>query len=228
MSDPERSQRRLWAAAAGLLALLAWQGHSIAHELPRFEQAIESLGPWAPVAFCAAVILLEPLLVPETLFAVTAGAVFGPFGGTVYYGVAVYFACLLAQWLGGRWLKAPVLRRLESHDRVRKLVREAATGGVRPTFLVRLVPVNQALLSYALGATGVPLRNALFGNFGMFTHLLPPLYFGAAAVHVTRMAGTHHTQWERDGVLGMLALGLCALVALQVTRRARARTLNAA
>lgn len=222
MSDPARAQRVRWLAAAGVLALLAWQGHPLAQALPRFERAIEGLGPWGPVAFCVAVLLLEPLLVPDTLFALAVGAVFGPIAGTVYYAGAVYVACLVTQWLGARWLRTPVLRRLASHDRIQALVRRAADGGTRATLLVRLVPVNQALLGYALGAAGVPLRNAFAGNLGMFVHMLPTLYFGAAAVHVTRMAGTGHTQWERDGVIGMLALGVCVLLALRVGRRAGA------
>ena len=93
------------------------------------------------------------------------------------------------------------------------MVLDAPKGGVRFTFLVRLVPVNQALLSYALGAAGVPLRVAVAGNLGMFTHMLPTVYFGAAAVHMTRMAGKGHREWEIDGVLLMLGLGVCVAVA---------------
>jgi hypothetical protein len=83
-----------------------------------------------------------------------------------------------------------VLRLLETHPRLLAVVQEARGQGVRFTFLVRLLPVNQALLSYALGAARGPLRSALAGNLGMFTHMLPTVYFGAAAVHMTRMAGT--------------------------------------
>ncbi len=216
-----KTHRFLWPVAAVMLALLAWQGHHLADGLPRFELAIENLGPWGPVVFCAALILLEPLLVPDTLFALAAGVAFGPVAGTIYYAGAVYVMSLLSHWLGGHWLRAPVLRRLEKSARIRGLVERAATGGTRLTFLVRLVPVNQALLGYAFGAAGVPLRNAFVGNLGMFPHMLPTLYFGAAAVHVTRMAGTHHTQWERDGILGMAALGACVVLASWLIRRAR-------
>ena len=219
MNHAERSHRLLWLAGGVVLVLLAWQGHRVAHWLPAFEQTIESLGPWGPVLFCAALLVLEPLFVPDTLFALAAGAAFGPIAGSVYYCGAVYAACLGIQWLGGRWLKAAVERQLVTHERILELVTKAARGGTRVTFLVRLVPVNQALLSYALGAAGVPLRNALVGNLGMFPHMLPTLYLGAAAVHMTRMAGTGHTQWERDGVLGMLGLGACIWLALRVTRR---------
>lgn len=210
-----------------MLVVLAWQGEHLAHLLPRFEQAIQNLGPWGPIAFIAAVLVFEPLLVPDTLFAITAGVAFGPVEGTLYYVVAVYAVCLIAHGLGARWLKGPVLRQLAAQPRIRTLVEKAATGGVRPTLFVRLVPVNQTLVSYALGAMGVPLRSAWAGNLAMFTHMLPSVWFGAAAVHMTRMAGTHHTAWERDGILGMLALGICAVLAMHVSDRARREIITA-
>jgi hypothetical protein len=54
----------------------------------------------------------------------------------------------------------------------------------------------------------------------MFTHMFPTVYFGAAAVHMTRMAGTGHKQWETEGVRLMLGLGVCVALTLLVTRRA--------
>ena len=208
------------AAGAAALALLAWQGHHVAHRLPQFEGWIEGLGRWGPVVFCVALVALEPLLVPDTLFGLAAGAAFGLAAGTVYYFASVYVMCLGVQWLGRHWLKARVRRLLAARPRLRAMVRDAPEGGVRFTFLVRLVPVNQALLSYALGAAGVPLRTAVAGNLGMFTHMLPTVYFGAAAVHVTRMAGRGHREWEIDGVLLMLGLGVCVALVLEITRRA--------
>jgi uncharacterized membrane protein YdjX (TVP38/TMEM64 family) len=215
-----RSAQLTWASAAIALALLAWQGHHLAHWLPAFERTIEGLGPWGPIVFCVALLALEPLLVPDTLFALAAGAAFGLGAGAAYYVVAVYVMCLAVQWLGARWLKSRVLRLLDSRKSLRALMGKARAGGMRFTFLVRLVPVNQALLSYALGAGGVPLRDAVVGNLGMFTHMLPTVYFGAAAVHMTRMAGMHHEHWESDGVLLMLGLGLCVALALWISRRA--------
>jgi uncharacterized membrane protein YdjX (TVP38/TMEM64 family) len=203
-----------------VLALLAWQGHHLAHWLPQFERLIESLGPWGPVVFCIALLVLEPFLVPDTLFGLAAGAAFGLVAGTAYYFAAVYVMCLVVQWLGRHWLKARVLRLLEARPRLRAMVLDAPQRGVRFTFLIRLVPVNQALLSYALGAAGVPLRAAVVGNLGMFTHMLPTAYFGAVAVHVTRMAAKGHKEWELDGVLLVLGLLVCVALALQITRRA--------
>jgi uncharacterized membrane protein YdjX (TVP38/TMEM64 family) len=214
------SPRLAVAAGIAVLALLAWQGHHLAHWLPQFEQAIESLGPWGPVMFLIAVLVFEPFLVPDPLFGLAAGAAFGLVAGSAYYLGAVYVMCLLVQWLGSRWLKERVLRSLESRERLRALVRLAPQGGARLAFLVRLVPVNQALVSYALGAAGVTLRACLAGNLGMFPHMLPTVYFGAAAVHMTRMAATGHADWEVEGILLMLGLAACAVLALRLTKRA--------
>jgi uncharacterized membrane protein YdjX (TVP38/TMEM64 family) len=203
-----------------VLALLAWQGHHVAGWLPRFEHAIANLGPWGPVALIAAILLLGPLLVPDSIFGVAAGATFGLAAGTAYYFVGVYFMCLAVQLVSRRWLGARVLRLLESRPRLRAAVVAAPQGGARFAFLIRLVPVNQALLSYALGAADVPLRFALVGNVVMLTHMFPTVYFGAAAAHLTRMAGTGHREWETEGVLLLLGLGVCVLLMLQVTRRA--------
>ena len=220
MTGSPRAMALAAAAGAAVLALLAWQGHHLAHWLPEFEREIESLGPWAPLAFCVSLVVLEALLVPDTLFALAAGAAFGLAAGTTYYFVAVYLMCLAVQWLGGHWLRRAVLGLLAARPKLDALVANASHGGVRLTLFVRLVPVNQALLSYALGAAGVPLRTAAVGNLGMFTHMLPTVYFGAAAVHMTRMAGQGHAQWEVEGVMLMLGLVACVAVAFQLTRRA--------
>ena len=76
------------------------------------------------------------------------------------------------------------------------------------------------LLVVGFGAADVPFRFALIGNAGMLVHLLPTVYFGAAAAHLTRMAGDGHGAWEIEGLLLMLGLGVCVALTLQVTRRA--------
>jgi uncharacterized membrane protein YdjX (TVP38/TMEM64 family) len=217
--DARRSQRFVWIGALLALGLLAWQGHRLETALPRFESAIEGLGAWGPLLFFVAVVVLESFFVPDTLFALAAGAAFGPVHGAIYYACGLYLNCLMLHWIGGRWLKAPVLRQLERREQIRTLVAKAAAGGTRLTFVARLVPVNQAALSYALGAAGVPLRSALLGNFGMFPHALPTVFVGTAAVHMTRMAGTGHSRWELDALLGMLALGALIGVAHRLMRR---------
>jgi uncharacterized membrane protein YdjX (TVP38/TMEM64 family) len=220
MTSPVRSAHILWVAGALVLALLAWQWRHVAVWLPQLERGIADLGPWGPLALIFAILLLGPLLVPDSIFGVAAGACFGLFAGMAYYFAGVYLMCLFVQLASHRWLRTPVLRQLERRARLRAAVTAAFRGGVRFTFLVRLVPVNQALLSYAFGAAGVPFRFALIGNVGMFAHLFSTVYFGAAAAHLTRMAGGGYREWQLQSALLLLGLGVCAFLTVQVTRRA--------
>ena len=146
MNEGAGSSYLRWASGAVVLGLLAWQGHHLAHWLPQFERTIENLGPWGPVVFCLSILALEPLLVPDTLFALAAGSAFGLVEGTAYYFAAVYVMCLGVQWLGGHWLKARVLRLLESRRKLRAMVLEAPKGGVRFAFLVRPSAAERRLL----------------------------------------------------------------------------------
>src|SRR5258705_1048264 len=169
MTRPIRAARLAWVAGAVAMAWLAWQGHHLSHWLPQFERTIEGLGSWGPVVFVAAILLFGPLFVPDSVFGIAAGATFGLVPGTAYFFAAVYIMCLVLQLVGRHLLQARVLRLLESRPRLRAAVLAAPNGGVRFTFLVRLVPINPALLSYALGAAAGSLRCAAPGNGAMLT-----------------------------------------------------------
>ena len=207
-----------WIAAAAVLALLVWQGHRLAAWLPQFEETIERLGVWGPVVFCLAILLLGRCSFRTRSSASLRERRSGSVPGRSAHFAVVYVMCLGIQWIAGHWLASPVQRLLEKRASLRPVLSMASKGGMRFAFLVRLVPLNQALVSYAMGAAGVPLRSAAAGNLGMFTHMFPIVYLGAAAVQVTRMASTAHPGWRQEGVLMMLGLGVCATLALVVSR----------
>ncbi len=204
-----------------LLALLAWQGHHLAVWLPALERWIAGLGPWGPVVYLGAALLLGPLLVPDTIFGVTAGVVFGLGAGSVYYCCASYTASLLAYGVGRRWLRGSVLAALERRGELWKTLQAVRRQGARLVFWLRLIPMSPAMVSYALGAVDVPFRAVALGTLGMLPHLFLTVYFGAAAAHLTRMAARGHSEWELEGVALGLGFAACAALVLQVTRIAR-------
>src|SRR4051794_9872885 len=71
------------ALGAVAVAVAAWLGRDFAHHLPAIEDWIAAQGPWGYVAFIGAVVVFTSIFVPDTLFALIAGALFGLIWGTV-------------------------------------------------------------------------------------------------------------------------------------------------
>ena len=206
-----------FVSAAVLLGLLAWQGHHVAARIPELEARIAGLGPWGPLAYAAGVLILAPLLVPDSVFGITAGVAFGLGKGFVWYFGAVYAACLLEYWIARRWLRGPVRDALARRPALTEMVEAARRRGARVTFWIRLVPLNPAVVSYALGAVEVAPRAVAIGTLGMFPHMFATVYLGVAAAHVTQMAGAGHASWTSNGVLLLAGLAVCGLLVFRLS-----------
>jgi uncharacterized membrane protein YdjX (TVP38/TMEM64 family) len=200
-----------WIVGGLLVAALAFEGRHLAHFLPRIEHFVEGLGPWGPITYIAAIVALEPLLFPNSLFGMMAGVLFGLPLGFVCYSGGVYLGNLLVYLIGRRLLRRPVLHALEDRAEVQAAVTAAKQEDTSLVFWLRMIPVNPAVFSYAFGAVEIPLRTVALGTFGMLPHLLLDVYIGTVAAHVTEMAGESHSHWEIEGiglVVGLIALGI--------------------
>ena len=216
-------QRVAWVLAGILIVVLAFEGRHLAHLLPQAEHWIETLGPWGPVIFIAAIFVLEPLLFPNTLFGMIAGVVFGLFEGFLLYFWGMYLANLVVYFIGRHVLHAPVLRALDRQARIRDAVQAAETEGTNLVFWIRILPVSPAFCSYAFGAIQVPFRSVVIGTLGILPTAFFDVYLGTVAAHVTKMAGEGHSNWEIKGVGLLLGLGAFAALFWKVTRIARAQ-----
>jgi uncharacterized membrane protein YdjX (TVP38/TMEM64 family) len=217
------SRRVAWVLAASLIVGLAVEGHHLAGYVPKAEHAIEQLGPWGPLIYAVAIIALEPILFPNMIFGLIAGAAFGLWKGYVYYFGAVYVANMLVYVIGKRLLRAPVLRALERRPKIRDTAAVAGSEGPGLVFWLRMIPANPAILSYALGALRALPRSVAIGTLGIAPHMFVDVYLGTVAAHVTQMAGEGHTSWEAKGIGLLLGLIAVAAVTWRITRIARAR-----
>ena len=215
-------ERVAWILAGVLIVILAFEGRRVAHLLPEIERFVESLGPWGPVFYVLAIVVLEPVLFPNAIFGVAAGVVFGLPRGLLYYSGAVYVANLLVYPLGRRLLRRPVLRMLEGRASVQGLVHRAKHEGAGLVFWIRLLPLNPAVFSYAFGAIEVPLGAVALGSLGMLPHLALDVYLGAVASHVTKMAGQGHAHWGIRGIALVLGLIAFSMVFWRIARIAKA------
>ena len=214
-------KRGLWALAAVAIVVLIFAGHWLAHLLPEMERFVRELGPAGPLFFVLAVLVLEPLLFPNTLFGITAGVVFGLWRGYVLYFGAVYVANLIVYAIGRGVLRRPVLQALDHQPKIRDAVAAAETQGTSLVFWIRLLPLNPAIFSYGFGGVRVPFRAVALGTFGMFPHMLLDVYLGSVAAHVTKMAGANHADWQVKGLALVLGLVAIAVLSERITKIAR-------
>ena len=150
----QMSRTRIIATALAALALVAVV---LLVPLPTAIQLRDwaaSVGPWFPLAFLAAHVVVTVLPFPRTAFTLSAGLLFGPALGVAIAVTAstlsAVIALLLVRALGWQ------LSNLVSHPRVDSLDARLRARGWPAVLSLRLIPaVPFSVLNYAAGASSV-------------------------------------------------------------------------
>ena len=120
----------------------------------RLRDWAESAGPWFPLVFLGAHVVVTVFPFPRTAFTLAAGLLFGPALGVALAvtasSLSAVIALLLVRTLGWR------LSTLVSHPRVDSLDAHIRTRGWPAVLSLRLIPaVPFSVLNYTLGASAV-------------------------------------------------------------------------
>jgi uncharacterized membrane protein YdjX (TVP38/TMEM64 family) len=224
-----RSRTPLTYLAVGLLLLAAIviAGQDIAHHVAALEAWIANLGPWGIVTFIGLFVAATTLLLPESLLSIMAGALFGLVTGLATVVAANLLAAALQYALSRRLLRARVQRSVDARPSLAAIQRTVSHNELRLQALLRLTPLNPALVSYLLGAAGVRFAGYMLACLAFTPHLLIEVYFGYAGRHVARMAGrgTRVVYLHDFVVLGGLAITV--IVTVVVTRLAHKAVMEA-
>jgi uncharacterized membrane protein YdjX (TVP38/TMEM64 family) len=122
-----------------------------------------SVGPWFPLAFLGAHIVITVLPFPRTAFTLAAGLLFGPALGIAIAVTASTLSALIALLLvrAFGWQ----IGRLVSHARVDSLDARLSERGWPAVLSLRLIPVVPfSVLNYAAGASAVQVRPYLLAT----------------------------------------------------------------
>jgi uncharacterized membrane protein YdjX (TVP38/TMEM64 family) len=144
----------------------------------------KSAGPWFPLAFLAAHLVVTVFPFPRTAFTLAAGLLFGTVLGVGLAVLASTLSALIALWLvrAVGWQ----LDRLVSHSAIETVDARLSRRGWRVVVLMRLIPVVPfSVVNYAAGASAV---RALPYTLATFVGLIP----GTLAVVVLGDALTGH------------------------------------
>ena len=213
-----RTVFRLLAGAAilaGVAIAVLWRDDIDAAALQAW---VAGFGPWAPAVFVCAYAVATVFFVPGLLFTLAAGALFGPWLGTLFgllgatAGAAIAF--LAARHLFGEW----IVRRAPA--RARRVVEGVEAEGWRFVAMTRLIPfIPFNALNYALGLTRIGIVPYVVASF---LFMAP----GGAAYAYLGYAGRELAAGGEDlvekGLLGLAALGLAAFLP-RLIRHWRAR-----
>ncbi|WP_319444949.1 MULTISPECIES: TVP38/TMEM64 family protein [unclassified Mycobacterium] len=177
-------RRRIVMIAALIVILVAF---GLLAPLPSAVQLRDwatSVGPWFPVAFFAAHVVVTVLPFPRTAFTLAAGLLFGPLLGVSLAVTASTVSALVALLLvrAAGWH----MERLVRHPRVDSLNARLQERGWPTVLSMRMIPaVPFSVINYAAGSSAV---RVLPYTLATFVGLLP----GTAAVVILGDAFTGH------------------------------------
>lgn len=210
-------------ALGGILILLVaiGLGRSLGHRLPELEHWIGQQGMAGGLVFIALVVVGTSVLVPDTLFAVMAGVLFGVLEGTVLMTVAVLLTASLNFALSRLWLQGLVRRWLARQPRLAAIEQAVNREGLRFQALLRMAPLNPVSVSYLLGSTNTRFQTFIVASLALVPGLFVEVYFGHVAKHVARVADDPEQHGHGQFLLTVAGLVVCVALLVYLTRLAR-------
>lgn len=202
-----------------LIVAIAVAGEDISHHVEAIESRIARLGPWGVVAFIGLYVIATSFLLPESALSIIAGAMFGLTLGFVAVVVGSLLSAALQYGLSRRLLCVHVQQVLDTKPALAAIQRAVHRNELKLQLLVRMTPLNPAVVSYLFGASGVRFAGFLLACLGFIPHLFLEAYFGYAGRHVAHMAsGTVHGGHFHDVVvIGGLVAVLIVMIILSRT-----------
>jgi uncharacterized membrane protein YdjX (TVP38/TMEM64 family) len=183
-SARQLSRRRVFATLVAIVILVAVAVFVPMPTAVQLRDWATSVGPWFPLAFLAAHLVVTVFPFPRTAFTLAAGLLFGPALGVGLAVLASTASALIALWLvrAVGWQ----LDRLVSHPAIDTVDARLSRRGWPVVFSLRLIPaVPFSVINYAAGASAV--RTVPY-TLATFVGLIP----GTLAVVVLGDALTGH------------------------------------
>lgn len=203
------------------LISVIFMGHEVVQNIKAIETWIMGLGTWGIVAFVAMFVVTTSFLMPDSILCIASGVLFGPVWGIVAILFGILIAAMLQFLLARRLFQAGIQREISQRPALAAIQRAVIQDEFRLQVLVRLTPVNPAILNYLLGATHVSVSGFLFACLAHMPAVMVEVYFGHASTNMVKSAdgGLSHALLEYALLFGGLAA--CIAVLVIVSRMAR-------
>ncbi|BCG63528.1 MAG: hypothetical protein methR_P1247 [Methyloprofundus sp.] len=168
----------------GLVVTIYIVAHVFKLYLPELEKQIQNLGAFAFIGFILLFVLATPFFISVDTLCFAAGLLFPLFPGIFYVAIATYIAAAVIFIMGRYFFREKVELLMRGHSQFAKLDSILAHNDLKIMFLLRLLPLPFALLSYAFSITHVKFKPYLIATSGILIYNTALVYFGYASKHV--------------------------------------------
>ena len=144
---------------------------------------------WGIFVFILISTVAMTVVIPEAIFGIAAGSLYGFVWGSVSLCIAGLLCATLVFFIARGFLHGPVQHWLSAYPRLRALEGVVNEGGLRLLCLLRLLPINPAIMSYAMAMTKVRLWPYLLASCCMIPAWILTVYFGCVATDIVKIVG---------------------------------------
>jgi uncharacterized membrane protein YdjX (TVP38/TMEM64 family) len=186
-------------------------------------ESIQRLGSVGAIAYVVLYVVATVAFLPGSVITLGAGVVFGVVLGSIYVFIGASLGATAAFLIGRYFARDWVYKKIAGNEKFRAIDRAIGKEGFKIVFLTRLSPIFPFnLLNYALGVTGVSLKDYVLGFVGMIPGTIMYVYLGSLAGNCA-LIGTKAQPTNSAVEWTMRIVGFIATVAVTVfvTRLAR-------
>jgi uncharacterized membrane protein YdjX (TVP38/TMEM64 family) len=191
-------------------------------------QWVQNLGPAGAIAFIGIYILATVAFLPGSILTLGGGALFGIVLGSVYVFVGATIGATAAFLIGRYVARDWVTKKIEGNASFKTIDGAVGREGLKIVTLLRLSPVFPFnLLNYALGVTGVSLRDYVIACLGMIPGTVAYVYLGSVVGNVAMVAAGEQLDSTENAIvtwviriIGLIATFAVAIYVAKVARKA--------
>ena len=208
-TDQPHLLRRIIVISTIIIAIIVI-GYWLEQHVATIEAWLSNMGHWAGVGFIILFVVLTPFLFSVDVLCIIAGALFTLDSAIAYMLIATMLAAAVIFYIGRHMAKDKVQMLLQKHPKLTMYERLIEENGLNVMFLLRLLPLPFALMSYLFSITRVQFIPYWVATTGIFFYNSAIVYFGYIAMHMSKKlsqgsdyTGPHNIMLA-GGILGAL------------------------
>jgi uncharacterized membrane protein YdjX (TVP38/TMEM64 family) len=216
------------AAILGALFLISLgAADSIGARVTHLTDALAAQGSIGQLLFVFVLALVCVIgIVPASTLAVAAGGVYGLTTGILLSAIGISAGGIVGFLLARHLFQDLARPWVERHVSLRAIEADIATEGWKLVVLLRLSPIAPfGITSYALGLTGLAMKDYVIGTLGSIPAMIAYVYVGALARRAFHASDAATISWIKLGLLG-IGVGATLLAGMHIYRVLRGSTVG--